>query len=103
MAARDNTSTNTGVNGTGETIFLLDGSTVVANDYADLWDGEVQHIIDLTEQGAISTYWPFTGTYPDGTEAPGHPDSRGALGDGGEVGQGNSGSTTEWYRNHGIR
>jgi hypothetical protein len=94
--ARDNTSTNPTVNGIGEPIFLLDGSTIVANDYADLWDGSIQHIIDLTEQGAISTYWPFTGTYTDGTEAPGHPTSHGALGDGGEVGQGNSSSTTEW-------
>jgi hypothetical protein len=94
--ARDNTSTNPGVDGTGEPIFLLDGSTVVANDYADLWDGSIQNLINLTEQGVVSTYWPFTGTYPDGTEAPGHPDSRGALGDGGEIGQGNSGSTTQW-------
>ena len=94
--ARDNTSTNPGVDGTGEPIFLLDGTTVVANDYADLWDGEIQHIIDLTEQGINDTYWPFTGTYPDGTEAPGHDASRGALGDSGEIGQGNSSSTTEW-------
>jgi hypothetical protein len=94
--ARDNTSTNPAVNGTGEPIFLLDGSTVVANDYADLWNGDIQHIIDLTEQGTISTYWPFTGTYWDGTEAPGHDASRGALGDGGEIGQGNSSSTTQW-------
>nr|NIP27838.1 hypothetical protein [Phycisphaerae bacterium]NIR65910.1 hypothetical protein [candidate division Zixibacteria bacterium]NIP55443.1 hypothetical protein [Phycisphaerae bacterium]NIS54151.1 hypothetical protein [Phycisphaerae bacterium]NIU10520.1 hypothetical protein [Phycisphaerae bacterium] len=94
--ARDNTSTNPGVNGTGEAIFLLDGSTVVASDYADLWDGSIQHIIDLTEQGTISTHWPFTGTYLDGTEAPGHGSSFGALGDGGEIHQGRSDVTTEW-------
>ena len=87
--ARDNTSTNTGVNGPGETIFLLDGSTVVANDYADLWDGSIQHIIDLTEQGAIYTWWPWTGTYLDGT-------ATGPLGNGGEVVQGRSDITTEW-------
>jgi len=94
--ARDNTSTNPTVNGTGEPIFLLDGSTIVANDYADLWDGDIRHIIDLTEQGDISTYWPFTGSYWDGTEAPGHSASFGALGDSGEVGQGNSSSTSDW-------
>jgi len=90
--ARDNTSTNTSVNGTGETIFLLDGSTVVANDYADLWDGEIQHIIDITEQGATYTWWPWTGTTLSGTKY-------GPLG-GGSVIQGNSGLTTEWiWRN----
>jgi hypothetical protein len=94
--ARDNTSTNPGVNGTGEAIFLLDGSTVVANDYADLWDGAIQNIINITEQGTISTHWPFTGTYLDGTEAPGHGSSFGALGDGGEIHQGRSDITTEW-------
>jgi len=37
--ARDNTSTNIAVYGTGEAIFLVDGSTIVAQDYTDLWDG----------------------------------------------------------------
>jgi len=87
--ARDNTSTNPTVNGTGEPIFLLDGSTVVANDYADLWDGEIQHIIDLTEQGVVYTWWPWTGTSLSGT-------ATGALGNGGQVVQGNSSSTTQW-------
>jgi len=94
--ARDNTSTNPTVDGSGHAIFLLDGSTVVANDYNDLWDGDIQHIIDLTEQGDVDTYWPFTGTYTDGTEAPGHAFSQGALGDGGEIHQGRSDVTTEW-------
>ena len=95
--ARDNTSTNSSVNGTGESIFLLDGSTLVANDYADLWDGSIQHVIDLTEQGTFPTYfWPCTGTYTDGTKAPGHGGSRGALGDGGEIQQGNAEVTTDW-------
>ena len=58
--ARDNTLTNPYVDGIGCAIYLLDGSTVVANDYADLWDGEIAHIIDLTEQGQISTGWPVS-------------------------------------------
>ncbi|MHC4740453.1 MAG: M60 family metallopeptidase, partial [Planctomycetota bacterium] len=87
--ARDNTATNTGVNGTGEAIFLLDGSTVVANDYADLWDGEIQNIIDLTEQGITYTWWPWTGTNLSGT-------ANRPLGNGGDVAQGRSDITTEW-------
>ena len=94
--ARDNTSTNPTVNGTGETIFLLDGSTVVANDYADLWDGEVQNIINITEQGLVDAHWPFTGTYTDGTSVTGKPTSFSPLGGGNDVNQGNSGSTTQW-------
>lgn len=97
--ARDNTSTNPNENGTGETIFLLDGTTVVANDYADLWDGSIQHVINLTELGTLPTYfWPATGTYIDGTEAPGHSGSHGAMGDndGTGVNQGNAESVTEW-------
>ncbi len=93
--ARDNTSTNTGVNGTGCAIFLLDGSTVVANDYADLWDGSIQNIINLTEQGVVWAYWPWTGTMPDGTARTGGANGN-PLGGPGEVGQGNASSTTEW-------
>jgi len=96
--ARDNTSTNPTVE-SGHAIFLLDGSTVVANDYTDLWDGDIQNIINITEQGTVSTHWPFTGTYTDGTAAPGHGTSFGALGDlsfNSEIGQGKSSSTTEW-------
>ena len=95
--ARDNTSTNPYEDGTGETIFLLDGTTVVANNYADLWDGSIQHVINLTELGILPDYlWPCTGTYIDGTEAPGHGGSHGAIGDGGEIQQGNASSLTEW-------
>jgi len=92
--ARDNTLTNPTVDGSGHAIFLLDGSTVVANDYADLWDGEIQHIIDLTEQGTVLTHWPFTGTRLDGTATAGF---HGPLGNtGNESSQGRSDLTTEW-------
>jgi len=86
--ARDNTSTNPTVE-TGHAIFLLDGSTVVANDYADLWDGEIQNIIDLTEKGVVYTWWPWTGTNLSGT-------ATAPLGNGGQVAQGRSDVTTEW-------
>jgi len=96
--ARDNTSTNINVNGSGEAIFLLDGTTIVANDYADLWDGEIQHVIDLTEQGTIPTYlWPATGTYWDGTSSAGKPGTHGSvIGNSGEISQGYAGDTTQW-------
>jgi len=94
--ARDNTSTNTGVNGTGCAIFLLDGSTVVANDYADLWDGSIQNIINLTEQGVVWVYWPWTGTRTDGTAGTGAGGDGNPLGSTGQVGQGNASSTTDW-------
>ncbi len=94
--ARDNTATNPTVDGSGVAIFLLDGSTVVANDYEDLWDGDIQNPIGITELGTAWTHWPFTGTYKDGTAAPGHPSSFGALGDAGDVHQGQAGVTTNW-------
>jgi len=93
--ARDNTSTNPTVDGSGHAIFLLDGSTLVANDYADLWDGEIQHIINLTEQGTEWAYWPWTGTEIDGTARTGG-SSANPLGSTGQVGQGNASVTTEW-------
>ncbi len=88
--ARDNTSTNPNLDD-GCSIFLLDGSTLVAKDNHDLWDGEIQHIIDRTEQGETFTWWPWTGTTLDGTASGGR-----VLGSTGEVGQGNSSVTTEW-------
>ena len=94
--ARDNTLTNPELDGTGHAIFLLDGSTVVANDFVDLWDGEIQHIINLTELGTEWCHWPYTGTYTDGTKAPGHADSYSALGGSGNVHQGNACETTLW-------
>lgn len=94
--ARDNTLTNPELDGTGHAIFLLDGGTVVANDFLDLWDGEIQHIINLTEQGTERAHWPYTGTYIDGTKAPGHGASFGALGATGDVHQGQAAVTTNW-------
>ena len=41
VAARDNTSTNPSVNGVGEPIVRMDGLFVIANNYADLWDGAI--------------------------------------------------------------
>jgi hypothetical protein len=94
--ARDNTSANPTVDGSGHAIFLLDGSTVVANDYADLWDGEIQHVINLTEKGTEWAHWPWTGTKTDGTAATGAGGDGNPLGSTGEVGQGNASVVTDW-------
>ena len=95
--ARDNTSTNPTVDGPGMPILLVDGITVVANDYADLWDHSVQHIIDQTETGATKAHWPFTGSYWDGTVSTGKPNTGGGpLGSPGEVTQGNGSNATDW-------
>jgi len=45
--ARDNTSTNIGVNGTGEAIFLLNNN-LVADNYADLW-GSASHTTPINK------------------------------------------------------
>ena len=56
VGAIDNTSTTWTEEEPGDPIFLLDGSTIVANDFKDLWDGEILHSIDLNEQGVVDTH-----------------------------------------------
>jgi len=98
--ARDNTGTNPFVDGVGVPIYLVDGTTLVAVDNADLWDGEIAHIINQDETGATKSHWPFTGTYMDGTTSVGKEGTNpnaGALGTSlPETTQGNGGSTTDW-------
>jgi hypothetical protein len=70
--ARDNTGTNP--IGTGVPIFLLDGESKIADDNADLWDGTIDHALNVTEAGntfggAAIVVW--TGTSSNGTKAPG--------------------------------
>ena len=93
--AIDNTSTTWTDESPGSPIFLLDGSTLIASDYKDLWDGEIQHIINITEEGVEFSHWPFTGTNLDGTAASSEFGSFGSPVNG-SVTQGNGGSTTEW-------
>lgn len=94
--AKTNTATDPTVHGVGEPILLLDGTTIVANDYADLWDHSVQNGIGLTEAGTASTSpWPWTGSYWDGTTAGGHTGDGQPLGVN-QVTQGNSTATADW-------
>ena len=100
--ARDNTQTNPeNIADPDGPIYLIDGVTKVADNNADLWDGDIDHIIDMDEHGGQGYIhlWNFTGTYLDGTKVT---DSAGAgtsfnnLGGGNDVNQGNGGSTTQW-------
>ncbi len=71
--AKTNTKTDPALDGLGHPIMLIDGSTVIARDFEDLWDGEIQNTITMTEQRGLSIFdveaphYPFTGTRPDGT------------------------------------
>ncbi len=98
--ARDNTSTNPeDPDDPNCPIFLVDGSTLVAIDNPDLWDGEIAHIIDQSETGGAEYphLWAFTGTYLDGTKVQGQaPTTGGPLGTASQVSQGNGSLTTTW-------
>jgi len=62
--ANVNTSTNSG---TGEAIFLLDGSSVFATDYNDLWNG-VSVWLNIDENGnTVPGQSVFTGTTANGS------------------------------------
>ena len=65
VTAKANTGTDSG---TGEAIFLMDGTTVFAKNYADLWNGTSVYLnIDENGVGDISSDV-FAGTMPDGTQ-----------------------------------
>ena len=72
--ARDNTSTNPTANGTGESIFLVNGTTKIANNYADLWNGSINSALNLDERGILIqlTSLVFAGTLSDGTKDAGY-------------------------------
>ncbi|MCB1738411.1 MAG: PEP-CTERM sorting domain-containing protein [Gammaproteobacteria bacterium] len=69
--ARDNTGTNPFADGVGEAIYLLDGMTKIADNYADLWDGSIDSFLNIDENGNFNgggNTW--TGSVIDGTKAP---------------------------------
>jgi hypothetical protein len=71
--ARDNTGTNPATDGTGVPIFLADGVRKVADDNADLWNGNIDTAIDVDENGQsfvipnLFSGGVFTGSFADGT------------------------------------
>ncbi|MDG2380969.1 MAG: hypothetical protein P8N76_04795 [Pirellulaceae bacterium] len=66
--ARDNTSTNPGLNGTGVPIFNLAGQRI-ADGNADLWDGSIQNSLLATVRGV--EFFPPTPSAWTGTTAAG--------------------------------
>lgn len=71
VSARDNTATNPGVNGPGVPIYLLN-DTILADDYADLWDSSIDNDLGVDESGTTSSVVVWTGTLTDGTSASSH-------------------------------
>ena len=67
--ARDNTGTNPNVS-TGVPIYLLDGTTKIADNNADLWDGTIDARLNRDESGTTVTGGTFvwTGTNTSGVE-----------------------------------
>ncbi|MCC5788295.1 MAG: Ig-like domain-containing protein [Opitutales bacterium] len=74
--ARDNTATNPQVHGDGHPIMLIDGASILAGDYHELWGGPdngLRNSINFTEnQGetideASGGTTPYTGTTTEGT------------------------------------
>jgi len=62
-----NARVNTGTTGSGgEAIFLVDGLTQVANNYGDLWNGNVDNPISLDENGNVRAASVWAGTTPGG-------------------------------------
>lgn len=53
--ARDNTGTNFTIDPIGTSIFLIDGTTKIADDYTDLWDGTIDSPINRTETNGAYT------------------------------------------------
>ena len=64
--ARDNTSSNPTTDGVGVPIYNLMGE-LVADDYSDLWGGELKLPIKYNEEGTELFSWVWTGTSSDGT------------------------------------
>jgi hypothetical protein len=68
--ARDNTNTNPFTE-TGVPIYLLDGTTKIADNNADLWDGTIDAFVNRNENGDLFTGGSvFTGTQGNGTAFP---------------------------------
>ena len=71
--AQDNTSTNPTLDGTGHAIMAMDGSSVIENNFTDLWDVNAPVNIALFDENGVdkdtstAVDWPLTGTNFDGT------------------------------------
>lgn len=64
--ARTNTSTTPGTDGSGIAIYALN-DTRIADNYADLWDGDLDSLLNTTEDGNTNSLNVLTGSQSDGT------------------------------------
>ena len=106
--ARDNTRTNPAEDGNGHAIMLIDGKTIVANDFNGLWGSSghsIQNVIRFTQNivggenehilDAPAIWWPFTGTNVSGANQ-GAGGSLRDIGPGGAIRQGQGDNTQGW-------
>ena len=74
VAARDNTHTNTSIDGAGVPIYLLT-NTRIADNYADLWDYSLATALQVNQYGDTldcsteANCWVFTGSNSDGSKS----------------------------------
>lgn len=69
--ARDNTGTNPFNAAHADVpVYLLDGTTKIADGNADLWDGTLDHALSVNETGGAGSLTVRTGTETDGTATP---------------------------------
>jgi hypothetical protein len=70
----------------GTAAYRMPSGTIVANDWTDLTDGNLQEGIDEDENGAAADGQAWTGTNADGTNGPNECDAWGPSGGVGRVG-----------------
>ncbi|MDP6563784.1 MAG: PEP-CTERM sorting domain-containing protein [Alphaproteobacteria bacterium] len=72
VSARENTNTIPGTDGTGIPIYLLDGSTKIADNYADLWNF-IDAPLNIDENGNLREVIVHTGSDLFGNPHPAQP------------------------------
>jgi hypothetical protein len=106
--ARDNTATNPNVHGSGHPIMLIDGKTIVAGNFNELWGGpgnQIRNLIRFTENvaGGVNQHindappiwWPITGTNVSGVNLGAGGSLRNIQG-GGSIRQGQGDNLLGW-------
>ena len=74
--ARDNTSTRIEVNGTGEAIFLLNGSTRVFTNYVDMWSTHPAAVVINKTENLGTPYYTDWGSVWSGIYRNAYPDAK---------------------------
>jgi len=73
-------------------VYLLDGSTIIANDFTDMWDGDIDNLIDLDQFGnSVVNTLVHTGSNTSGFA------TTNALSTAGNVGVGSTGFVSNFW------